>query len=379
MSEWYYSKNKQQMGPVSETEIRALVESKQIGPTDIVWKEGMSDWVPASTVFPETQSAPTPPPRTAVTGSSTKVKAAVSQVSRTVQEKLGRYTLQQKLAVIGGLVVAVLVAIVGLWLFGSGGTGIKAHARYAPDDAVVVSFANMRQIRESEFFVKLREELDDEFKDAFEEMKDNAGLTLDDVESVSVWISEFDGRKPPTLVAKVTPDVLKDVEDAAEDMAREEDKVNDVTIYFHNKYEAVAVVEPDTVLVGHPDKLEDILDREGSHPEFNDEMQAGIDSTDFSHSVAVVGTFEDADAIEDEVKREFPGAEALFEKMGVWQVYGTVTDDISLSIRLSKRDSSDSLMSFSLSVDAVEMVDVVKSIQRAVKRRREELRSRFSQ
>jgi len=45
---WYYSKNGQQVGPVSDFDIQAKAKSGEILPTDLVWKEGMPDWKPLS-------------------------------------------------------------------------------------------------------------------------------------------------------------------------------------------------------------------------------------------------------------------------------------------------------------------------------------------
>ncbi len=45
---WYYSKNGSQLGPISEQEFAAKVGSGQILATDLVWKEGMTDWKPLS-------------------------------------------------------------------------------------------------------------------------------------------------------------------------------------------------------------------------------------------------------------------------------------------------------------------------------------------
>jgi hypothetical protein len=46
-AEWYYTTNKQQMGPVSWNELRELVESGIVKPHDMVWTEGMDEWVKA--------------------------------------------------------------------------------------------------------------------------------------------------------------------------------------------------------------------------------------------------------------------------------------------------------------------------------------------
>ena len=48
--QWYYSKNGIQLGPVEETELRAKLGNGEIAGTDMVWREGMTDWLPAARV-----------------------------------------------------------------------------------------------------------------------------------------------------------------------------------------------------------------------------------------------------------------------------------------------------------------------------------------
>lgn len=51
MSEWYYSKDSAQLGPVSEAELRKLLADGSLDPQrDLVWKSGMADWLPAAKV-----------------------------------------------------------------------------------------------------------------------------------------------------------------------------------------------------------------------------------------------------------------------------------------------------------------------------------------
>lgn len=59
--QWYYSKNGTQQGPVQDAEIRGKLALGEISPTDMVWREGMSDWKPAGKVeelAPPTTLAP---------------------------------------------------------------------------------------------------------------------------------------------------------------------------------------------------------------------------------------------------------------------------------------------------------------------------------
>jgi hypothetical protein len=50
-SEWYYTVNGQQAPtPVSASQLRQLAANGQLQPTDLVWQEGMANWVPASSI-----------------------------------------------------------------------------------------------------------------------------------------------------------------------------------------------------------------------------------------------------------------------------------------------------------------------------------------
>ncbi|MDF1659350.1 MAG: CD225/dispanin family protein [Verrucomicrobiales bacterium] len=53
--EWYYASNGQQMGPVSQEELISLFDRGEIKASDLVWNEGMPDWVAFSSV-PELRS-----------------------------------------------------------------------------------------------------------------------------------------------------------------------------------------------------------------------------------------------------------------------------------------------------------------------------------
>ncbi len=48
--QWYYSKNGVQLGPISDSDIRAKFASGEILASDLVWREGMRDWLPAAKV-----------------------------------------------------------------------------------------------------------------------------------------------------------------------------------------------------------------------------------------------------------------------------------------------------------------------------------------
>lgn len=65
MANWYYHKGGQQQGPIDWAALKQLADNGQILPDDMVWQEGMPQWMKASQqkgLF-NPASAPPPPPR----------------------------------------------------------------------------------------------------------------------------------------------------------------------------------------------------------------------------------------------------------------------------------------------------------------------------
>jgi len=56
MKQWYYSEANEQRGPVSEAELKQLLESHAIPPAALVWSENLSGWVPANSLAEFTPS-----------------------------------------------------------------------------------------------------------------------------------------------------------------------------------------------------------------------------------------------------------------------------------------------------------------------------------
>jgi TM2 domain-containing membrane protein YozV len=62
-SEWYYSHGGQRHGPVSSDQLKELVASGKLRADDLIWKEGMDNWMPAGKskkLFPGTPAAAGP-------------------------------------------------------------------------------------------------------------------------------------------------------------------------------------------------------------------------------------------------------------------------------------------------------------------------------
>ncbi len=60
--QWYYGQHGQQLGPITEEQLRSLANSGQLQPTDLIWAKGMPNWVPAQTIMGVTFPASEMPP-----------------------------------------------------------------------------------------------------------------------------------------------------------------------------------------------------------------------------------------------------------------------------------------------------------------------------
>ncbi len=49
-TEWYVRRNEKKLGPFSNKDLRKLAAAGKLAPADLVWKEGLGDWVAASRV-----------------------------------------------------------------------------------------------------------------------------------------------------------------------------------------------------------------------------------------------------------------------------------------------------------------------------------------
>lgn len=377
---WFYIQNGQQIGPVRQEKIKSLIRSGTIAATDLVWKEGMKDWVPANAVIVETAATPPPPPvrpqrTTTIDEGSTfgdVVSTGPNAINKTKQF-LGRFSTKQISVVVGGFAGLSVLAIVLFWY--SGATTIKNHIQYAPENAVVVAHVDFVRIYNSKFFRKLKDEFDDELEldDFFAEMKDKTGLVPESIGSMSVWI-EPDISSPGPLgtliVIKFSDEIPKRLEDWAEDNSEDDGRVGGVKMYSSKSKRRPAYAFPDsyTAVIGDAVLVEKILDREGATPKFNESMQAAVDSSDFNHSLTVAGSLKDADDLKDTMEQEAPGSKALLRNLGPFIFHGDVTDQIELTAKIQKSETRRSLVSFTVSVDAVEMIDIVKSMERALKR-----------
>ncbi|MBI5685542.1 MAG: DUF4339 domain-containing protein [Verrucomicrobia bacterium] len=65
-NEWFYIIRGKKTGPVSVSDLTALVVSGRLQPTTLVWKSGMADWASASSIAEITAALPPPIPQSEI-------------------------------------------------------------------------------------------------------------------------------------------------------------------------------------------------------------------------------------------------------------------------------------------------------------------------
>lgn len=59
-AQWYIARDGKQHGPLTDVEMRTFVGHSYLRPSDLLWKPGMADWLPAPQVYPQAFQTPQP-------------------------------------------------------------------------------------------------------------------------------------------------------------------------------------------------------------------------------------------------------------------------------------------------------------------------------
>jgi hypothetical protein len=132
MSQWFYTKGEQRHGPVALEQLNLLAAAGALDASDLVWREGMSEWLPANTIegltVPRRMAGASSPQSAAVgTGEPAIVLLTDFKIPQTVMGVLGFATLMAMLFYVwensfslGALHIAEALswveAIAGVWL-----------------------------------------------------------------------------------------------------------------------------------------------------------------------------------------------------------------------------------------------------------------------
>jgi hypothetical protein len=124
MSEWYYTKGEQRHGPVATDELNQLAASGVLDASDLVWREGMTDWLPASGVegltVPNRAVLMPGPQSTGRSSDAATVLLTDFKVPQTVMATVGLAALMTVLLYLWSFrlypLVMWLAALLGVWL-----------------------------------------------------------------------------------------------------------------------------------------------------------------------------------------------------------------------------------------------------------------------
>lgn len=81
--QWFIARDGKQHGPVSDLEMRKLVELGHLRPTDLIWRQGFPDWRPAPAVFASQPPAPPQRPQPALRSAPQPQRARPAQQQTT--------------------------------------------------------------------------------------------------------------------------------------------------------------------------------------------------------------------------------------------------------------------------------------------------------
>ena len=118
--QWFYAKNNQQLGPVSDEALRHMLAAGQLSAGDLVWHEGMSSWEPASQVpgfiAPSGAPAAPPPPMAASPGAQPQPYPGYNQPTPVSYANYSPTGQSQQSMAIAGFILALFpgLSILGL-------------------------------------------------------------------------------------------------------------------------------------------------------------------------------------------------------------------------------------------------------------------------
>ncbi len=135
-TKWYYGQGDKEMGPVSSEELRELAVSGKLGPHDMIWKEGMPNWVEASSIqgLIPTAAAPKAPEIAGPSGSVSQMRGLgvsshpLDYLLNAFRSLISARVIEKTVSVLATAGGFCLLAYVGLYLLFSLCIGAKKEA-----------------------------------------------------------------------------------------------------------------------------------------------------------------------------------------------------------------------------------------------------------
>jgi len=83
-TEWYFARDGNQQGPVSESQLRSLIGSRRLRPDDLVWNESLPEWCPAHEIPGLCEAAAVP--QKPLYSTAIKVDRALPSITRPFEQ-----------------------------------------------------------------------------------------------------------------------------------------------------------------------------------------------------------------------------------------------------------------------------------------------------
>lgn len=121
MANWHWMKGEQRNGPINTTALKKLAQAGQLLPTDMIWRDGLPQWVPASSVKGLFVGPPPPPPPPPPSSSGVASDAELIPISDPLLSESRRriydlrHLLRTKVGAVGAAVVCLAVIGVLAW------------------------------------------------------------------------------------------------------------------------------------------------------------------------------------------------------------------------------------------------------------------------
>ena len=139
-AEWYYTRGKERVGPLSSKQLKALAARNEVRPDDLLWTDGMSEGVPASIVglFPPKGATPVPPPVPSKPSSPSLLQKGAGTEMQPRPTRPRRRAMPTYLLVGAGCTTLVLVALAALFLVPKG----EGNGKKSPQEQANKEFGN---------------------------------------------------------------------------------------------------------------------------------------------------------------------------------------------------------------------------------------------
>lgn len=137
-TQWYFERDGQRQGPLTSQQLRAMVEQGLIGPSTLLWREGLDDWVPASKIgglFADTKAQSVAAPKSAEPTRVARVTERLPLADRILR---AGFAIGRWVSIIVVLLAIVVIGISGFVLSTSVVPGIPP----SPGDAIAPQFTS---------------------------------------------------------------------------------------------------------------------------------------------------------------------------------------------------------------------------------------------